>query len=304
MKTDDSLAKIIVRGDRFAPEFGGGTNVAETPGTRWNSEGRFPMWVKVSGGTFLNGIFLYVQPAGAATPANANVTVKPTDATTGTSPATLTFDNVIQAGTTTLVTSAAGPAIPAGFSVGDPPVFYNLATTALFSGFVKVCIDFSGVTFPGTSNLRIVHFENGVWVDVTLPGSPSGNVVCGEVSSLSPFAGARLPVVLDVALSPSVLWPPNNQMVAITAGMQASTLCSGPTPLISLISITSNEPLKQDDIQGAVFGTDCRKFQLRAARLGHGYGRWYAVIYRATDACGNSSYRFGKVIVPHDTGKR
>ena len=43
---------------------------------------------------------------------------------------TITFSNVTAAGDTTVATSNSGPALPSGFSLGNPPVYYDIATTA------------------------------------------------------------------------------------------------------------------------------------------------------------------------------
>jgi probable HAF family extracellular repeat protein len=118
------------------------------------------------------------------TPAGANVVTHPVDQTSGTSPVTLTFANVTQGGGTTLATSASGPSPPGGFNLGDPPTYYELATTASFSGSVQVCIDATGITFNGPPGLW--HYEGGSWVNVTT--SVNGQIVCGSVTSLSPFA--------------------------------------------------------------------------------------------------------------------
>jgi len=189
VKTDNTIEEILVRGT-VAPEFGGGTAVAFDPTASWNSGGRYPVWARVSGGTFENGIFLFVPTVSTNTPAGTNVPVTVTDSTTGTTPVALTFDSVTVAGNTSLTTSSGGPAIPTAFALGDPPVFYNLETTATFSGSIVVCIDFSSVSFPPGADLRLLHFENGAWVDVTTSG-PSNNIICGSVTSLSPFAVVR-----------------------------------------------------------------------------------------------------------------
>lgn len=189
LKSDDTIEEILVRGV-VAPEFGGGTAVQAFSSSSWNSGGRFAVFARVSGGTFTDGIFLFVPTVSTNTPAGTNVPVTVTDSTTGTTPVALTFDSVTVAGNTSLTTSSGGPAIPTAFALGDPPVFYNLETTATFSGSIVVCVDFSNVSFPPGSDLRLLHFETGAWVDVTTSG-PSNNIICGRVTSLSPFAVVR-----------------------------------------------------------------------------------------------------------------
>jgi hypothetical protein len=120
-----------------------------------------------------------------------DVAVTPVDTSTGGTPVTLTFDEVTAAGATSLTTSSAGPPPPANFTLGTPPVFYDVTTTAGFAGQVQVCISYDEAAFgTAEADLRLFHFEAGAWVDVTDAGSPDtdANVLCGHVSTLSPFA--------------------------------------------------------------------------------------------------------------------
>jgi hypothetical protein len=127
----------------------------------------------------------------APTPVGSNVPVEPTDETTGTSPVTLTFDHVTAAGSTSLATSATGPAHPAGFRFGDPATFYDLTTTATFTGAIAVCIEYSSSAFADEGGLRLFHHEGGAWVDITTSLDTAGDRICGSATSLSPFAIAE-----------------------------------------------------------------------------------------------------------------
>lgn len=111
---------------------------------------------------------------------------------------------------------------------------------------------------------------------------------------------------LSVTLSPNVLWPPNHEMVKITASIDMVDSCDDEST-VRLVSITGNEPddgigdgHTNDDIQGADFGTDDREFWLRAERQGGGTDRIYAVTYEATDASGNAALATAEVSVPHN----
>ena len=297
VKLDNSLEEILVRGT-VAPEFGGGTAVTFKESNAWNSGGRYALSGPASrGGTFSNGIFLFVPGTSTPAPPGASVDVQPTDDTTGATPVTLTFDSVIEAGSVSLTTSAGGPAIPSAFVLGESPVFYNISSTAVSAGLITVCIDVSQMDFQGNPNPRLLHFENGNWTDVTVGGVLNGQL-CGQVSSLSPFVVATLPLTLNVTLTPSVLWPPNNKLVHIEASIQVSGECGG-TPTVELVSISSNESLKSDDV---VMGQNPLRFQLRASRRGNGKGRTYTIIYLTSDPCGNSVLASAFVIVPHDQG--
>lgn len=122
------------------------------------------------------------------TPVGSSVAVSPSDATTGAKPVTLTFASVSQAGLTSLTTSNSGPPPAAGFELGSPPVYYELTTTAVYSPPISVCIDYTGIAFADEANLKLFHFEGGVFVDRTVSLDTTANVICASVDSLSPFA--------------------------------------------------------------------------------------------------------------------
>lgn len=109
---------------------------------------------------------------------------------------------------------------------------------------------------------------------------------------------------LTVSLSPNTLWPPNHQLVPVSAALRVGNTCD-PNPTVQLVSLTSSEPDKglgdgdtANDIQGAAIGTDDRAFSLRAERSGKGNGRTYTATYRAEDVLGNSTTATGRVSVP------
>jgi hypothetical protein len=113
------------------------------------------------------------------------------------------------------------------------------------------------------------------------------------------------PPLLELSVSPGVLWPPNHQLVPITVTVTVEDPCD-PAPTVTLLSITSNEADNglgdgdmPNDIQGAAFGTDDRQFLLRAERSGLGNDRVYTITYQASDASGNTTVASTQVVVPH-----
>lgn len=122
------------------------------------------------------------------TATGSNVSVTPVDSTSGTSPISITFGDVTSGGTTSLTTSSTGAPPPAGFKIGNPPVYYDLSTTATFTGSATLCINYSGISYGNVSNLKLFHYENGVWVDRTSSLDTSTNTICATVASFSPFA--------------------------------------------------------------------------------------------------------------------
>jgi TolB protein len=126
--------------------------------------------------------------SGAATPTGNNVAVQPADDSTGTSPVTLVFANVVESGRTSVVVTGTGPQPPRGYYLGSPHRYYDLSTTAQFAGVVVVCIDYSDVAYLRPSHLRLFHFENGAWAHVTTSLDTTAHVICGSVTSFSDFA--------------------------------------------------------------------------------------------------------------------
>jgi hypothetical protein len=133
--------------------------------------------------------FVRVAVTSAQTVAGTNDPVKLTSAA-GTTPVTITFDDVTGSGETTLEVidpaATGSPAPPAGFSVGDPPLYYEVQTTASFTGAVSVCFNYAGISF-GTGTPRLFHFEGGGWMDITTTVDTVNTMICGVTTSLSPF---------------------------------------------------------------------------------------------------------------------
>jgi hypothetical protein len=117
-------------------------------------------------------------PGGNNTPPGSNVVVSPAPGLT------LTFSQVTAAGDTTVTTGGTPP--PTGFQVDG--LVYDISTTAGFTGPVTVCLPYN----PSINRApRLYHHENlppPTWVNRTTAVDESNHVVCGTVSSLSPFA--------------------------------------------------------------------------------------------------------------------
>lgn len=155
------------------------------------------------------------------TPTGPNVSVALRDAATSQDPATVTFSDVTQSGQTGVTSGSSGAAAPATFSLGTPPSFYDIVTTASYSGDITVCLTYAGVAFTGQPQL--FHFVNGAWVNVTTSVDTATQTICGTVSSLSPFAifagpGGDQPPTAQAG-------PP--QIVEATSSAGAAVLLSG-----------------------------------------------------------------------------
>src|SRR5688500_2269893 len=130
-----------------------------------------------------------------ATPSGSNVSVEPAVSLPGGGEpisVALTFDSVEAAGTTTVTASdrptGGIPEAPPQFKVGEPPVYYDVDTTATFSGNVDLCFSWQENQFDNEGNIGLFHYADGAWQNVTTSLDLTANKVCGTVSSLSPFA--------------------------------------------------------------------------------------------------------------------
>lgn len=120
------------------------------------------------------------------------------------------------------------------------------------------------------------------------------------------------PPTLSVLADPSVLWPPNHDLVPVETTFAAQDVCDNSTVRVELVAITSSETDdasgSQDgattgDIAQAAIGTADSNLLLRAERDGKGPGRVYELIYRAIDGAGNTTTASAVVTVPHDQGQ-
>lgn len=128
-----------------------------------------------------------------ATPTGSNIAVMPTATAPDGSSRSLSiqFDTVTAAGTTTVTAAATGPPPPDGFKLGQPPLYYDVTTTATFSGNIRVCFHWNEGELSHEDKARLFHREDNTWVDVTSSVDAVANVICGSTSSLSPFVIAQ-----------------------------------------------------------------------------------------------------------------
>lgn len=111
----------------------------------------------------------------------------------------LVFNEVTASGTVTVTTetvsSDADVEPPANFSLGEPPIYYNITVSdgLTFEGSVQVCITYTEGQFADEAGLTLLHWEDGAWVE--LPGLVVDTVnrtVCALTTSFSPFAIAYM----------------------------------------------------------------------------------------------------------------
>jgi uncharacterized delta-60 repeat protein len=125
----------------------------------------------------------------------------------------ITFADVDSAGATSVSATTTAPEVPQGFEVAG--TFYDVTTTAVLApgSSATLSFDYEEAEVGDETQLRLLHFENGAWVDVTIPDGPDAdllpdgldivnNVITGRVTSFSPFALVRKlpPPVITVSI--------------------------------------------------------------------------------------------------------
>ena len=90
-----------------------------------------------------------------------------------------------------------GPLPPANNYVSTG-LAYDISTSALYSGNALVCFNLRLINDPArVSSHRVLHLENGVWVDRTRNRNFTARSLCASVPTLSPF------VIADSNITPA-----------------------------------------------------------------------------------------------------
>jgi hypothetical protein len=121
--------------------------------------------------------------------------------------ATITFPDVTGAGTTTVTgVSNVAAQLTSNFAFSSTATFIDVSTTATVDtsgGPIGLCVDYDiAGTVTDPTQLRLLHADGGIWVDVTTSVDTATHTICGQVSHLSPFGVATLtpcPVTLQPA---------------------------------------------------------------------------------------------------------
>jgi hypothetical protein len=167
---------------------------------------------------FPGGLILVPPPPGGLFAWRIASTTAAVDPLVNGTVSSVTFSNA-GAGTSSISTSSTGPTPPSGFSLGNPLTYYDITTTRVFSGDVTVCIDYSNISFANESVLKLFHFESGLWVDSTVSLDTDADIICGNVSSLSPF-GIFAPEEVSIDIKPgsdpnSINCSNDNQVITV-----------------------------------------------------------------------------------------
>jgi hypothetical protein len=143
-----------------------------------------------------------MAPIGSpVTSAGENITVMPT------TDVGLVFDNVTQAGSTTVDVTTAGPSPPSNFKLEGQ--FFNITTTATFSEniTIRIVYDDTGMTQEEEDNLCLDHWNETTqqWENITTLRDTVNNVIYGQTSHLSAI-GIHTILIHDIGMVNIVPW--------------------------------------------------------------------------------------------------
>jgi subtilisin-like proprotein convertase family protein len=113
----------------------------------------------------------------------------------------------------------------------------------------------------------------------------------------------QAPTLTQPTASPSVLGPPNHQMINVNIAYQTADNCTLPSSITCALSVASNEPLNgtgDGDTAPDWQILNAHTVKLRSERAGTGTGRVYTVTVTCNDAAGVSTSRTVNVTVPHN----
>jgi len=210
-------------------------------------------------------------------------------------PDDLPADNVLMTDTLPAGTTFQSLTVPPGWSCTTPSVGQT--------GQIQCSINQLGVgssaAFTLTVNVACAT-ANGTGISDTAtamsstadPDPDPNNSATATVTVSNPA-----PVISNVSVSRSTLWPANHKMITVTVNYDISDNCGLVT---TSLAVTSNEG--PDNFEPDWQVVDDHTVMLRAERLGSGNGRIYVITVTATDSAGNASSQDVMVTVPHDQG--
>ncbi|MGA2286197.1 MAG: hypothetical protein ABSG55_08010 [Dehalococcoidia bacterium] len=169
-----------------------------------------------------------------------------------------TFSTVTGSGDTSVDLGNSGPAVPAGYQVvgiDGQPVYFDINTTATFSGLVTVCISYDPTQVVGPeSDLKLMHYVDGAFVDITVSVDTVNNVICGQTTSLSPFVIVEPVTPAPTATATATSVPPTATSVPPTATSVPATATSLPATATSLPATATSLPATATSVPATATG--------------------------------------------------
>lgn len=139
---------------------------------------------------------------------------------------TVTFAGGVTApGSTSVIIGPSGPQLPAQFQLaGNPPVYYDVQTTAQYAPPVIVCVALN----PVPAGAALLHFNSATqqWENLTIQPVTAQGPICTQANSLSPF----------------VVAVPSNRPPTANAGVDETVEATGPAGAVVTLSGSGSDP--------------------------------------------------------------
>ena len=149
----------------------------------------------------------------------------------------LTFADVGAGGSTSAVLGSAGPPMSIGFQLSGSPTYYVVTTTAAYTGSIALCVPYDPAAYPGSDPV-LLHWDGTNWVNVTASFDPASAMICGTVTSLSPFVVGS--VAASAAPTPTPTPTAAPTATPTVAPTPSATPTVAPTPSATLPSTTTD----------------------------------------------------------------
>jgi HYR domain/Secretion system C-terminal sorting domain len=185
---------------------------------------------------------------------------------------------------------------PASITVNAPA---NQCSATVNPGTATATDNCSAVTISGTrSDNKALNasYPLGVTTITWKAKDASGNS-CTCLQTIT-VKDNQPPVITNVSVSPSVLWPADHSLKTVTVNYSGTDNCSYNS---CQLSVTSNEPISgtgSGDLSPDWQLVDGHRVKLRAERKSNGTGRVYTITITCTDQAGNKTTKTATVTVP------
>src|SRR5262249_44333261 len=128
--------------------------------------------------------------------------------------------------------------------------------------------------FPAPGNVSGYTINSSSGALTAIPGSPFATGGIGPISVA--ITGCAIPPkITGVSATPAILWPPNHKLVEVAVNYFVTAPCG--EPAACMLSVTSNEPVSNDNTSPDWIVIDAHHVELRSERSGNGTGRIYTI---------------------------
>jgi len=191
-----------------------------------------------------DGEILAIYNAGVGGKTKSAATAAGAGSQTLVNDATITFQNVTTAGTTTdyTIDPATAGTLPVGYT--QTGLAYDISTTAVYSNSINTCFHIPSINDAAVfGRLKVLHAEGGILVDKTTAANFGARLVCSSVTSLSPFviANGLAPTAAPASISGQVTTANGAALAGATILLSGSSTQFAITDANGFYSITDLE---------------------------------------------------------------